>query len=44
MLEDNYFKRHKASSQISAMPLKRGTPPITNKETEPQRSHLPKAT
>ena len=27
MLEDNYFKRHKASSQISAMPLKRGTPP-----------------
>ena len=44
MLEDNYFKRHKASSQISDIPLEGGTPPsITNKETMPQRKALGKA-
>lgn len=45
MLEDNYFKRHKASSQISDIPLEGGTPPrsITNKETKPQRKALGKA-
>ena len=46
MLEDNYFKKHKASSQISTRPPESGTTPsITNKETASEKcSHLPKVT